>query len=102
MAGEVRREFMASGFMDDAGLDPAPLARSSDPLFKSALSDAFGGPLTKSANVLSVNARVRHRESGQMGKVRHFNSAYRGRNVAVEFDNGDLGLFDADELLPVT
>ena len=75
-----------------------------------ALNDCYGdsgldigAPLTKSASgALAVDARVQHRETGLLGKVQYANGHFRGRNVAVTWETGDIGLYDADELMLVS
>lgn len=96
---------------NDAGLGPEiPKLRKVH-----AKVDAFGEPLEKNAGVIAALAagaaeetrhplatgnRVKHRKSQMRGTVRHHNPNFSGRNIAVSWSDGSIGMHSADELCP--
>ena len=103
--------FSNGGDMSDAGLGPE-IAKVRK---VHAKVDAFGEPLEKNGAVIAALAagaaeetrhplatgnRVKHRKSQMWGTVRHHNPSFSGRNIAVSWDDGSIGMCSADELSP--
>ncbi len=83
---------MSRDFMSDCGLDEKP-ELNSEPLFKAEMPEALPSP-----GPFHPGARVRHRTTDRKGRIKFIGSADGPRTIAVEWDDGSVGMFGAEEL----